>query len=488
MLAALLQTVAQEIQAHFTPYSWLKYRLVLGVKQVLSNWRVAYQLLIHAVIVPLVIILSTFLVFTIGPELAGSGWDLGKAVQEVIKNVVNIKTSGGFGLLLAILYVCWRILRRIQLPLGLDLNKLYEEKDHSERLGFLAAFKEEFQSRIEQIQLMPTWSLRSLPNPNDGLAVHRSKCLLEPIRLSLKDIGHDLAAFAMRRLRLFRKKETEQTRNRVVVFIDDLDRCQPNKIVDILEAIKVTLDTPGIVFVLGMDDNYVKSGIFLRYKEHIETTEELYGMPIAGNRKEIIDDKTAENSTTDLSRRQDWWPTRYLEKVIQISFRIPDASKDELHNLVTDLLEIEKAETRGADRSPASQKEISKEEIKQIEKEQRRIYHEQLLAEIDTPQVNQLILDAAEKIAPEHQGNPRRIKAFVNRCRLGLYLLKMQIPDMIEDDYIQAIEYFGRWEQNQAKGAEVKHEPLAATHDLWYGYLKEIQQCLFGLPSNHIVK
>ena len=40
---------------------------------------------------------------------------------------------------------------------------------------------------------------------------------------------------------------------RLVVFVDDLDRCLPEKAIEILEAIKLFLHVPQTIFVLGMD-------------------------------------------------------------------------------------------------------------------------------------------------------------------------------------------------------------------------------------------
>jgi formylglycine-generating enzyme required for sulfatase activity len=76
---------------------------------------------------------------------------------------------------------------------------------------------------------------------------------------------------------------------RVVVFIDDLDRCLPDKAVEVLEAVKLFLDVPGFVFVLGVDRAVIAEGIRVRYRDY-ET--ELDG-------------------------------ARYLEKIIQIPFKLP---------------------------------------------------------------------------------------------------------------------------------------------------------------------
>ena len=76
---------------------------------------------------------------------------------------------------------------------------------------------------------------------------------------------------------------------RVVVFIDDLDRCLPDKAVEVLEAVKLFLDVPGFVFVLGVDRTVIAEGIRVRYRDY-ET--ELDG-------------------------------ARYLEKIVQIPFKLP---------------------------------------------------------------------------------------------------------------------------------------------------------------------
>lgn len=48
---------------------------------------------------------------------------------------------------------------------------------------------------------------------------------------------------------------------RMVVFIDDLDRLEPQRAVEVLEAIKVFLDVKRCVYVLAIDFNVVKQGV-----------------------------------------------------------------------------------------------------------------------------------------------------------------------------------------------------------------------------------
>lgn len=90
---------------------------------------------------------------------------------------------------------------------------------------------------------------------------------------------------------------------RLVVFVDDLDRCLPEKAVEVLEAIKLFLDVPGCAFVLGLDHQVITKGIEAKYKE-----------PGA------IDGRA------------------YLEKIIQVPFQIPPIEEQDLEAFVTGLV------------------------------------------------------------------------------------------------------------------------------------------------------
>ena len=60
---------------------------------------------------------------------------------------------------------------------------------------------------------------------------------------------------------------TKNRHKRIVFFIDDLDRIEPSRAVEILEALKNLLDFDGCVFVLAIDYEVVVSGLKLKFGE-----------------------------------------------------------------------------------------------------------------------------------------------------------------------------------------------------------------------------
>jgi len=102
-----------------------------------------------------------------------------------------------------------------------------------------------------------------------------------------------------------------ELQQKVVVFIDDLDRCLPEKAVRLLEGIKVFLDIPGFVFVIGVSREVVERGIRVRYHE-------LY--------------KDAPGKS--IFMEQD-----YLDKIIQFPFTLPPPDQGRLHEMIEAYLE-----------------------------------------------------------------------------------------------------------------------------------------------------
>lgn len=93
----------------------------------------------------------------------------------------------------------------------------------------------------------------------------------------------------------------------VVIFIDDLDRCMPERVIDTLEAIKLFLSVENTAFVIGADERILKHAISMHLQLHTL------------NNSSYLQD--AEQIVTD-----------YIEKLIQIPYRIPKLSPSEIES------------------------------------------------------------------------------------------------------------------------------------------------------------
>lgn len=103
---------------------------------------------------------------------------------------------------------------------------------------------------------------------------------------------------------------------RLIVFVDDLDRCLPEKAVEVLEAIKLFLEVPRTVFVLGMAQTVIERGIEARYKDFLRPEErgEEEGQsefPISG--------------------------ASYIQKIVQIPFHLPPLRVDDVSEYIVAL-------------------------------------------------------------------------------------------------------------------------------------------------------
>jgi len=54
---------------------------------------------------------------------------------------------------------------------------------------------------------------------------------------------------------------------RFVLFIDDLDRCDPAQIIDLLEAVKLFFDLENMIVILAVDKEVIDRGVQIKYKD-----------------------------------------------------------------------------------------------------------------------------------------------------------------------------------------------------------------------------
>jgi len=89
-------------------------------------------------------------------------------------------------------------------------------------------------------------------------------------------------------------KNCLQEGDRIALFIDDLDRCLPDVTLEVLEAIKLYLNIPQLMFVVGLDREAVDSVVTEHYKERGMTGEK---------------------------------PRQYLNKIFQVHIEIPPSEQ-----------------------------------------------------------------------------------------------------------------------------------------------------------------
>lgn len=65
----------------------------------------------------------------------------------------------------------------------------------------------------------------------------------------------------------FEKLLKDASLKTLVVFIDDLDRCLPDTVIDVLEAIRLFLSTPQTVFVVCVDERLVESAVRRKFPQ-----------------------------------------------------------------------------------------------------------------------------------------------------------------------------------------------------------------------------
>lgn len=111
---------------------------------------------------------------------------------------------------------------------------------------------------------------------------------------------------------------------RVVVYIDDLDRCPPDRVVQVLEAVQLLVKTPLFIAVLAIDERYITRALEKYYKDVLIPR----GSPSG------ID---------------------YLEKIIQIPYRVRSIAHSALFNYLDKQMEVE----RKREENKATSKETS---------------------------------------------------------------------------------------------------------------------------------
>lgn len=186
------------------------------------------------------------------------------------------------------------------------------------------------------------------------------------------------------------KKLLEKSKvENVVVFIDELDRCLPDTVLEVFEAMRLFLFVEGMSFVIGADERLIQYSIKSKYKE------------VPGNNLDI--------------------GKEYLEKVIQYPLCIPQLTQAEVNQYIACLL---------------LKQTLANDE--KFEKILNIIYTLVPNQEFSMELINDQAPDLAETckndmalarqissvLAPSINGNPRQCKRFLNTLYMRIKLSK----------------------------------------------------------------
>jgi KAP family P-loop domain len=186
--------------------------------------------------------------------------------------------------------------------------------------------------------------------------------------------------------------------NRIVLYIDDLDRCPPARVVEVLEAIYLLLAFPLFVVVVAVDTRWLTAALHS-------------ALPIL--EKEAAPGVAAPTATD------------YLEKIFQIPFWVEPLDDGGRQRLLRGLLLPSVAESNGA-RPPQAGTAL------RVGRQEQEAAGKMLAAHgpwLDRDAQKFTITGAElafiEALTPLVAGTPRQVKRFVNICKL---LLAMSPP------------------------------------------------------------
>ncbi len=145
--------------------------------------------------------------------------------------------------------------------------------------------------------------------------------LMHQVRQDIDELTYSLADGA-------REDVFPRGKPRVILYIDDLDRCPPQRVVEILEAVQLLLNTKLFVIIMGLDTRYVTRALEKEYKEILQHEGDPSGLD-------------------------------YIEKIIQIPYRVRPIERDNLPNYLAMQMDVEEQSELETESLPQEQDHVA---------------------------------------------------------------------------------------------------------------------------------
>lgn len=287
----------------------------------------------------------------------------GQNNNEISQVIANYLDYGGIAGAMGIVISIWIKLKNIAgNPLDMDINKYIQSPDYENRISFIENFHRDFNKIVD--------------------------------------------AYV--------------AKEKVYVFIDDLDRCEAPKASDLMQAINLLISSdPRLIFIIGMDREKIAAGIAVKHKEVL---------PYLFSSK--IDDCSSNSSEQNMRCIE--YGYAFIEKFIQLPFLIPQPDKPEiqrfLFNISAKTDDIEKSNniTESIKKlihklyrshySNETQHPNSKQNLLSEQKEN----HQTIKFSFNKD--SKTIHDIALMVSSALDNNPRHLKQFINLFRLRTFI------------------------------------------------------------------
>lgn len=241
------------------------------------------------------------------------------------------------------------------------------------------------QGIVDKLEGLVADPVKMATKENVEAAIEGAKGLLKPATES-KNVPTEIKAFR----KAFDELLTEAGVEQLIVLVDDLDRCLPDTSIETLEAIRLFVFTSRTAFVVAADEAMIEYAV----RKHFPN----------------LPDTTGPQT----------YARNYLEKLIQVPFRIPALGEKETRIYVTLLL----VGARLEDGAPAFEKLITA--------ARERLRRPWTSGSLDAATVREALgeqagialnaLTLSDQIGPilarGTNGNPRQIKRFLNTLLL----------------------------------------------------------------------
>lgn len=197
---------------------------------------------------------------------------------------------------------------------------------------------------------------------------------------------------------------------RIVLYIDDLDRCPAEQVVVVLQAIHLLLAYPLFVVFVAVDVRWLRAAL---EKEYPQFAPNLATNGSYRARAESLPE-----------------PSDYLEKIFQLPYWVRTMSEDNAKDLLADLMASQSAEAEPQDEAQASGPEAQSLEPEASTGRERGEHEEpEGRSAASEPKPVRLELTEAEQtyvtsLAAGLDGSPRRALRFINSYRL----IKASLP------------------------------------------------------------